>query len=236
MNFNTLVNTILEKCWDGYVRKGTKKKGKRLVPNCVEESSLSTNILNESTYKFIQTNKYSEPWDGIIKYDGDVYQPERYATTIYLNRFKDTTFSYEPISKREYLYEYSWTTTSTPEHLQPRPTLPGNVRWPSDYVSYEDAIEHIKHVVEDRILPFCEDAGIYVDIDVPEFIDSLTQLIRDLFEPYKWVVGTWTIIAFDAQTITFAVTVDHHNHAKVRQADIQNSLKNADSTGFEDLL
>ena len=44
MNFNKLVNTILE---DGYVRKGTKKKGRRLVPNCVKESYNHTNTLNE---------------------------------------------------------------------------------------------------------------------------------------------------------------------------------------------
>jgi hypothetical protein len=28
---------IDEKCWDGYTQKGMKKKGKRLVPNCVKE-------------------------------------------------------------------------------------------------------------------------------------------------------------------------------------------------------
>ena len=26
-----------EKCWDGYTQKGMKKKGKRVVPNCVKE-------------------------------------------------------------------------------------------------------------------------------------------------------------------------------------------------------
>jgi phage terminase small subunit len=26
-----------EKCWDGYVRRGMKKKGKKMVPNCVPE-------------------------------------------------------------------------------------------------------------------------------------------------------------------------------------------------------
>lgn len=26
-----------EKCWDGYTQKGMKKKGKRMVPNCVPE-------------------------------------------------------------------------------------------------------------------------------------------------------------------------------------------------------
>lgn len=234
MNFNKLVHTILEKCWDSYVRKGTKKKGRRLVPNCVKESYNHTNILNESVYNFIQTNKYCDPWDGTLKYNGNVYKPEIYATTIYLDRFKDTTFVYEPISQRIELYGYI--TPPTPDHLQPRPNLPGNVRWPSKYSSYQDAIESIQHVVEDRILPFCEDTNIHVDIDVQAFIDSLTQLIQNLFEPYEWIIGEWAIIAFDAQTITFAVTVDHRNHANIRQADIQNRLKDVDTTGFEDLL
>lgn len=35
--FNTLVNVLLEKCWKGYVQKGTKKKGKKIVPNCVKK-------------------------------------------------------------------------------------------------------------------------------------------------------------------------------------------------------
>lgn len=37
MNFDKLVNIILEKCWDGYTRKGSKKKGRRRVPNCVKK-------------------------------------------------------------------------------------------------------------------------------------------------------------------------------------------------------
>jgi hypothetical protein len=31
--------SVNEKCWDGYVQKGMKKKGKRMVPNCVKEFS-----------------------------------------------------------------------------------------------------------------------------------------------------------------------------------------------------
>lgn len=29
-----------EKCWKGYTQKGYKKKGKKMVPNCVEESNV----------------------------------------------------------------------------------------------------------------------------------------------------------------------------------------------------
>jgi hypothetical protein len=37
MKFDVLIDTILEKCWDGYTQKGVKKKGKKMVPNCVKE-------------------------------------------------------------------------------------------------------------------------------------------------------------------------------------------------------
>lgn len=36
MEFNKLVNVLLEKCWKGYEQKGMKKKGKKMVPNCVK--------------------------------------------------------------------------------------------------------------------------------------------------------------------------------------------------------
>lgn len=36
--FDTLITIILEKCWKGYVKRGMKKKGKRLVPNCVKKT------------------------------------------------------------------------------------------------------------------------------------------------------------------------------------------------------
>jgi len=39
MKFDNLVNVLLEKCWKGYEQKGMKKKGKKIVPNCVKKSS-----------------------------------------------------------------------------------------------------------------------------------------------------------------------------------------------------
>ena len=39
MEFDKLVNVLLEKCWKGYTQKGIKKKGKKMVPNCVKKSS-----------------------------------------------------------------------------------------------------------------------------------------------------------------------------------------------------
>jgi hypothetical protein len=35
MNFDKLVKVLTEKCWKGYTQKGMKKKGKKMVPNCV---------------------------------------------------------------------------------------------------------------------------------------------------------------------------------------------------------
>ena len=38
-NYNEeIVQSILEKCWSGYTQKGMKKKGNRMVPNCVPVS------------------------------------------------------------------------------------------------------------------------------------------------------------------------------------------------------
>jgi len=34
--FNTQTTTLNEKCWKGYTKKGMKKKGKKMVPNCVK--------------------------------------------------------------------------------------------------------------------------------------------------------------------------------------------------------
>lgn len=39
MEFNKLVNILMEKCWKGYTQKGMKKKGKKMVPNCVKKKN-----------------------------------------------------------------------------------------------------------------------------------------------------------------------------------------------------
>jgi len=43
MKFNNLVNMLLEKCWKGYEQKGTKKKNKKMVPNCVKKQKKNKN-------------------------------------------------------------------------------------------------------------------------------------------------------------------------------------------------
>jgi hypothetical protein len=34
-NFKEHMKEILESCWKGYTKVGMKKKGKKMVPNCV---------------------------------------------------------------------------------------------------------------------------------------------------------------------------------------------------------
>lgn len=39
MKFDRLVDILMEKCWKGYQQKGMKKKGDKMVPNCVKKKS-----------------------------------------------------------------------------------------------------------------------------------------------------------------------------------------------------
>jgi len=39
MNLKSFKDHFNEACWDGYKQIGMKKKGKRMVPNCVPEST-----------------------------------------------------------------------------------------------------------------------------------------------------------------------------------------------------
>jgi hypothetical protein len=38
--FKSFTQPVSEKCWDGYKRVGMKKKGEKIVPNCVKEDSI----------------------------------------------------------------------------------------------------------------------------------------------------------------------------------------------------
>ena len=44
-----LLDTLQEKCWDGYVQKGMKKKGGKNVPNCVPDDGINEKVLREVT-------------------------------------------------------------------------------------------------------------------------------------------------------------------------------------------
>ena len=57
--------SIDEKCWDGYTQKGMKKKGKKVVPNCVKESDLE--MIWEKVRKKAEKKTITRWWDD----DGD---------------------------------------------------------------------------------------------------------------------------------------------------------------------
>ena len=57
--------SIDEKCWDGYTQKGMKKKGKKVVPNCVKESDLE--MIWEKVRKKAEKKTIERWWDD----DGD---------------------------------------------------------------------------------------------------------------------------------------------------------------------
>jgi hypothetical protein len=44
MQFDKLVTILMEKCWKGYEQKGTKKKGKKMVPNCVKKKASTKKV------------------------------------------------------------------------------------------------------------------------------------------------------------------------------------------------
>ena len=88
--------TKSEDCWDGYVAKGMKKKGKKIVPNCVPVNSESTESLGYD-------------WDTPIRERADRYCPrceklERRLECKYGPRYWDTfSLPAELInSKKEY--------------------------------------------------------------------------------------------------------------------------------------
>ena len=45
------IKNLNEKCWDGYKQLGMKKKGKRIVPNCVKEDSIDENKSGDSSLR-----------------------------------------------------------------------------------------------------------------------------------------------------------------------------------------
>ena len=45
-----------EKCWDGYTQKGMKKKGKKMVPNCVPEGKTFSSFIGETKKSEMKCN------------------------------------------------------------------------------------------------------------------------------------------------------------------------------------
>ena len=54
-------------CWQGYVQKGMKKKGKKKVPNCVPRTKKADGgLVNVPGYKpVLGNNKFNYPSGGI---------------------------------------------------------------------------------------------------------------------------------------------------------------------------
>ena len=61
INVATEETQIDEKCWDGYAQKGMKKKGKKVVPNCVKESDLE--MIWEKVRKKTEEKTKRRWWD-----------------------------------------------------------------------------------------------------------------------------------------------------------------------------
>ena len=53
-------------CWDGYVQKGMKKKGKKMVPNCVPvtKAAMGRAMFSQTTSKAPGTKMIQEPYIG----------------------------------------------------------------------------------------------------------------------------------------------------------------------------
>ena len=51
-----------EKCWDGYTQKGMKKKGKRVVPNCVKEEEVVSEKAGEKDACYKKVKASAKVW------------------------------------------------------------------------------------------------------------------------------------------------------------------------------
>ena len=65
INVATEETQIDEKCWDGYTQKGMKKKGNKVVPNCVRTEELE--LIWEKVRKKVEKKTIKRWWDD----DGD---------------------------------------------------------------------------------------------------------------------------------------------------------------------
>jgi hypothetical protein len=60
---------ILEACWDTHRQKGMKKKGNRMVPNCVAKESISEEAMEEDLKKWFKQKWVRFGPDGKIRGD-----------------------------------------------------------------------------------------------------------------------------------------------------------------------
>ena len=54
--------TFKEKCWDGYTQKGMKKKGKKVVPNCVKEEETVSEKAGEKDACYKKVKASAKVW------------------------------------------------------------------------------------------------------------------------------------------------------------------------------
>ncbi len=73
-----LKNLLSEKCWDGYTQKGMKKKGDKMVPNCVPTKKEGK--LTEG--KFQMKGKYLYMPDGEVSSLPGAYDNDALKVTI----------------------------------------------------------------------------------------------------------------------------------------------------------
>jgi hypothetical protein len=90
---------LVEKCWKGYEKKGTKKMFGKTYPNCVKKENV--NPLTETTYK------------GFIKYMNDFYgpkgvYPDKKKRTL---KMKDIGIAYSVLLKKKPNFEIGYDST-----------------------------------------------------------------------------------------------------------------------------
>jgi len=66
--------SVSEKCWDGYAQKGMKKKGNRLVPNCIKKEEYSN--WREELFEDWQKVNRKDKTDGLSQKAVDAYRRE----------------------------------------------------------------------------------------------------------------------------------------------------------------
>jgi hypothetical protein len=65
------IKGLSEKCWDGYKQIGMKKKGKRMVPNCVKEDSINENKSGDSSlHDWFTKSRSSDGTPGWVQLGG----------------------------------------------------------------------------------------------------------------------------------------------------------------------
>jgi hypothetical protein len=69
--FKSFTQPVSEKCWDGYKQVGMKKKGEKVVPNCVKEDSIDENKSGDSSlHDWFTKSRSSDGTPGWVQLGG----------------------------------------------------------------------------------------------------------------------------------------------------------------------